>query len=52
VTLEDREKEELEKRIRRQNRIIIILGIMVFLIFVVMAYFLRHVKFPLPPGYP
>jgi predicted nucleic acid-binding Zn ribbon protein len=52
VTPEDEEKEDLEKKIRRQNKMVIILGVVVFLIFVMMAYFLRHLKFPLPPGYP
>jgi uncharacterized membrane protein len=53
VTIEDKEKEELEKKIRRQNRIVIILGIVVILIFVVVGYYFRNVKFPFPTsGYP
>jgi uncharacterized membrane protein len=52
VTLEDEEKERFEKKIRRQNRIIIILGIVVFVIYVVVAYLYRNLRFPLPLGYP
>jgi hypothetical protein len=49
LTLEDEEKEELEERVRRQNRTVIILGILAILIFVVVGYFFRNLRFPFPP---
>jgi uncharacterized membrane protein len=49
---QDEEKKKLSRRIRRQNLIIIALGISVIALYLIIAYIYRGQRFPLPTPFP
>jgi uncharacterized membrane protein len=50
MKIERNEKEELMKKVKRQNRILIALGIVTFIIVVTAWYLFREVEVLLPHG--
>jgi hypothetical protein len=46
------ERDEIEKRVRRQKMIIVGTGIIVAIVYMVMAYLFKDLRFPLPTPFP
>jgi uncharacterized protein YpmB len=49
---EDKEIKELKRQIKRQNLIIIVLGLVILAVYIIIAYIYRGQKFPLPNPFP
>lgn len=46
------EETDLQRKVRKQEKIIVVLGIVIFVIYLVIAYFFRESRFPLPSPFP
>jgi archaellum biogenesis protein FlaJ (TadC family) len=49
---QDEEKKKLERQIRRQNLSVLAIGIVMIVIYVIVAYIYREWRFPLPSPFP
>jgi uncharacterized protein YpmB len=49
---QDEEMKKLGRLVRRQNLIIIALGIIVIVVYLIIAYIYRGQRFPLPTPFP
>ena len=45
---QDREEADTERKIRRQNIIIVALGLAMFVVYAVISHFFKGARFPLP----